>query len=322
MQNVDLAQIIQNVKSARFLVVDRTVAENYRTLRAEFGNKIVFYLDEPEKQKDLKTLEECLEFFLENHMTRDEKILAIGGGATTDFAGFVAATILRGVKWEAYPTTLLGMVDAAIGGKVAVNSQFGKNLIGNFHHPEEVYICTDFLSTLPKEEMLSGYGEVMKYTFLSTKVRKLIKEEETIPIIIKECARYKEELVAKDFEETDLRKTLNLGHTFGHPIEKVTGIPHGIAVMLGLKIIVDLYADHLKDEFNQIIAHFDFNFDIPAVEFEQFWTYLQNDKKVKKDQTIDLIIPKEIGDVVVKNYPLEVIKEKLKNYELYATFFY
>lgn len=322
MQIVDLAQIIQNVKLSRFIVMDRAVSENYRDLRLELSNKVVFYLDSPEEQKELREIEKCLNYFLENHITRDEKILAMGGGATTDFAGFVAATVLRGIDWEAYPTTLLAMIDASIGGKVGVNSNYGKNLIGSFHLPSEIFVCSEFLSTLPKEELLSGYGELTKYTFLSSRIFKLIEHKESIPLLIKECAFYKDKLVKNDFKENGERKLLNLGHSFGHPIEKLTKIPHGLAVLIGLKIIIDIYAPHLKPKYSQAISLFDFQMDIPAIDFNEFLSFLKKDKKVKKDATIDLIIPYEIGDVRIENHSLESIEIKLKEYEYFNTFFY
>ena len=163
----DLSQIIQNVNGANYLIVDKNMLGHYRNLNIALDGKTVFYLEQPELDKNLIMYSQAIEFFTQNNISRNDKILAIGGGATLDFAGFVAATILRGIKWESYPTTLLAMVDAAFGGKVGVNTKAGKNLVGQFHQPEDVFLCTEFLSTLPKEEILSGQGEIIKYCFLS-----------------------------------------------------------------------------------------------------------------------------------------------------------
>lgn len=321
MQTIDLAQMIQNVNSARFVVLDRKISQLYRNLRQALSGAEIFYLDEPESQKNLDDFKQACEFFLERNISRDDELIVIGGGATSDFGGFVAASLLRGIKWKVYPTTILAMVDAAIGGKVGVNCEHGKNLIGSFHQPEEIYLCAEFLSTLPKEEIISGQGEIIKYAFLSEDIFKMFEYGEKQNVIMAECARFKEGIVAHDFKESGKRKILNLGHTFGHCIEKQLQIPHGVAVMIGLKLIINLYAPKLQEKFNQIMNSYEFNFDLPTINFEQFCHFLQHDKKTKSDGTIDLIIPKDIGDIEIVNFPLAQLIEKIKNYSEYETFF-
>lgn len=321
MQLVDLSQILQNVKSSQFIIIDKTIVGLYRGLREALVDKSVFYLHDPEAQKSFNELEKALNFFLSERISRDDQIIVIGGGATSDFGGFVAATLLRGISWQVYPTTLLAMVDASIGGKVSINTDFGKNLVGAFHLPDEVYICHEFLSTLPKEELISGQGEVIKYAFLSKEIYKLIMDKESIKLIIRECAKFKEDIVDSDFKESGKRKILNLGHTFGHAIEKSIGIPHGIAVIIGMKLIIDIFSPSLKEDLKNILKEFDFNFDLPCVDFTEFENYLKSDKKSKNDGTLDLIIPKSIGNVEIKNLPFSEILTKIKEYSEYETFF-
>jgi len=321
MQLIDLSHIVQNVKSSQYIVIDRTIVELYRNIREALSGKCVFYLDDPEEQKSFQTFQAGVDYFLENEISRNDHLIVIGGGATSDLGGFIASTVLRGIQWSVYPTTLLSMVDAAIGGKVGINSEFGKNLVGSFHLPQEVFICHEFLSTLPREEMISGQGEILKYAFLSKEIHKLMIQDEKLNLIVKECALFKESIVENDFKESGKRKILNLGHTFGHAIEKVTGIPHGIAVMLGLKLIIDLYSPQLEASYTELLARQDFSFDLPSINFFEFEKYLALDKKSKNDGTIDLIIPIEIGKIEIQNYPLSEVIQKIKNYSLYETFF-
>ncbi|MGH3114257.1 MAG: 3-dehydroquinate synthase, partial [Gaiellaceae bacterium] len=164
---------------------------------------------------------------------RDGTIVAFGGGSTTDVAGFVAATYLRGVRWVAVPTTLTGQVDAAIGGKTGINTADGKNLAGAFHLPAQVVVDPDVLATLPEKERRSGMAEVVKTGLLAGREVWALPEEE----MIRACAAYKAGVVLSDPYETEGRRAvLNLGHTFAHALEAGSGyrVPHGEAVALGL----------------------------------------------------------------------------------------
>ena len=126
----DLSQIVQNVNDYHYILADKKVIDLYRPLKTVLEKKNVYYLQSPEENKNLTEYAKAVEFFVEENITRNDKLIVIGGGATSDFGGFVAATVLRGISWEIIPTTLLSMVDAAFGGKVGVNPHSGKNL----HH--------------------------------------------------------------------------------------------------------------------------------------------------------------------------------------------
>jgi shikimate kinase/3-dehydroquinate synthase len=164
---------------------------------------------------------------------RDGWILGFGGGSTTDLAGFVAATHLRGVSWVAVPTTLVGMVDAAIGGKTGINTEDGKNLAGAFHFPRQVFVDPSFLATLSYEERRAGMAEVVKTGLLAAAAFWELPEEE----MIRACGAFKASVVLADpYERQGRRAILNLGHTFAHALEASTGygLRHGDAVGLGL----------------------------------------------------------------------------------------
>jgi 3-dehydroquinate synthetase/shikimate kinase len=182
-----------------------------------------------EQAKSLAVVERLWE---ELELDRTGAIVAFGGGSTTDVAGYVAATYLRGVRWVAAPTTLVGQVDAAIGGKTAVNLQKGKNLVGAFHFPEAVVIDPRLLSTLPEEERRAGMAEVVKTGLLAGRVLWNLPQEEMIRV----CAAFKAAVVLSDPFEQGRRVILNLGHTFAHALEAGSGysVRHGDAVALGL----------------------------------------------------------------------------------------
>jgi shikimate kinase/3-dehydroquinate synthase len=183
-----------------------------------------------ERAKTLATVEHL---WSELTLGRDGSIVGFGGGSTTDLAGFVAATYLRGVRWIAVPTTLTGQVDAAIGGKTGINTADGKNLAGAFHFPRSVVIDPNVLATLPERERRAGMAEVVKTGLLAGRELWALPEEE----MIRACAAYKAAVVLSDPYETEGRRTtLNLGHTFAHALEAGSGyrVTHGEAVALGL----------------------------------------------------------------------------------------
>jgi 3-dehydroquinate synthase len=254
MQNISFSQLIQSIENYDHFIIDQTVYKLYENELSPLRSKKIFFVIEPEESKNIDTFNTILENFLEAGITRSSTIVAIGGGATTDLAGFVASTILRGVKWISVPTTLLGMVDASIGGKVGINTKHGKNLIGNFHEPISTFFCFDFLNTLNSTELESGKGEILKYCFLDESIKKKCLEEGFSNDLIFNCAKLKMKIVKSDLKESGNRVVLNLGHTFGHAIEKLTNIPHGVAVAKGIEINLKSFSPNLINDFNHLCS--------------------------------------------------------------------
>lgn len=209
---------------------------------AESGRlALVHLLPDGERGKTLAELERAAGRLLRAGATRRSLVVALGGGAVTDAGGFLAATFMRGVPWAAVPTTLLAMVDAALGGKTAVNLPLAKNAVGAFHPPRAVLADPAALATLPPRELASGMGEVVKYAALDPalwpQVRAAARARRVGAALVAACARYKLEVVARDPRERAERKLLNLGHTFGHGVEAAGGFArytHGEAVAVGL----------------------------------------------------------------------------------------
>jgi 3-dehydroquinate synthetase len=208
----------------------------------------VVTLPDGERGKTLAALERAAVALLRGGCTRRSLVVAVGGGAVSDAAGFLAATFMRGIPWIAVPTTLLSMVDAAIGGKTAVNLPSAKNAVGAFHPPAAVLADPGALSTLPAREVRSGLGEVLKYAALRPALLgRLARAGGALPdaALVAECARAKVDVVRADPTERGARKLLNLGHTFGHGVEAAGGFArftHGEAVAVGLAFAFRLAA--------------------------------------------------------------------------------
>jgi shikimate kinase / 3-dehydroquinate synthase len=219
-----------------------------------------------------KELDVVARVLSELNLIRDGTIVGYGGGSTTDVAGFIAATYLRGVPWVAVPTTLVGQVDAAIGGKTGINLPSGKNLVGAFHFPVRVIVNTQLLSTLPDEERRAGMAEVVKTGLLAGREVWALPEEEMIRV----CAAYKCAVVLSDPYEREGRRTvLNLGHTFAHALEAGSGftVRHGDAVALGLLAALRL-SGQPTDVVDEVLHP-----EPVAADPDAAWAALKRDKK-------------------------------------------
>lgn len=322
----DLIEEFNNIESDTLLfVVDHVVWGHFskEIILENIQNKKVIFWKAPdgEKVKNFNDLQIALEFFLDKGIHRNAHLISIGGGAVSDFAGFIAATILRGISWSVVPTTLLSMVDAGIGGKVAINSKIGKNLIGAYHLPEKIWICPEFLTTLSELEKNSGKGEILKYCFLNFEIYNLVIKKSPIQDIIDACAQYKEQLTFEDFKEESVRKILNLGHSFGHALEFIYNLPHGEAVVWGMVLIFKIFGSEknlndlksLKEALAIPGEHSPWhNKEFPI---EKIMTFLAKDKKISALSSIDLILVKDIGNPEIENKTFSEIESTLESFK-------
>jgi 3-dehydroquinate synthase len=232
----DRVAVVTCARVARTPTARRALA----ALRPGGGPAVVVTLPDGERGKTLAQLERGATRLLAAGLTRRSLVVAIGGGAVTDAGGFLAATFMRGLAWVAVPTTLLAMVDAALGGKTGVNLPRAKNAVGAFHPPVAVLADPRALATLPERELRSGLGEVVKYGLLEPALLGRITEGGTGRPgagLVAECMAAKLRVVEADPTERGPRALLNLGHTFGHGVEAAGGFErytHGEAVALGL----------------------------------------------------------------------------------------
>ena len=218
-----------------------------------------------------KTLPSCQRLWNELALPRDGTLVALGGGSTTDTAGFVAATFLRGIAWTAVPTTLVGQVDAAIGGKTGIDLEHGKNLVGAFHWPESAIVDPGFLATLPEAELEAGAAEVVKTGLLAG------EEFWELPLSeqVRRCAAFKAAICLQDPFDRGRRRVLNLGHTFAHALEAASGytVAHGRAVALGLTAALRLSGMSAKVVEDLLRP------DPVKVNRDDAWAALKRDKK-------------------------------------------
>jgi shikimate kinase/3-dehydroquinate synthase len=222
-----------------------------------------------------KMLAECEKLWRALRLERGGTLVAIGGGTTIDVAGYVAATYLRGIAWIAVPTTLVGQVDAAIGGKTGIDLPEGKNLVGAFHWPARTVVDPELLATLPEVERRNGMAEVVKTGLLAGEELWELSEAD----FVRRCAAFKAAVCLRDPRDAGERTMLNLGHTFAHALEAASGyeLPHGQAVALGL--VAALRLSGLADEAKRVE---DVLRPKPArVDLDAAWAALSRDKKAR-----------------------------------------
>lgn len=236
------------------VIVSANYSPDLAVLRNLDSDCHVFEVPDGEDGKNVATLTNLWNWLGAAGFTRSDLIVGIGGGAVTDLAGFVAASWLRGVDWVAVPTSLAGMVDASVGGKTGINSDYGKNLIGAFHSPIAVVVDTSFLQTLSNRDFSAGMAEVIKCGFIadpkildltsSHSVDSLRNAPTVIAELIERAITVKARVVSSDFRESFAREALNYGHTLGHAIEIYAQyqLRHGEAVAIGLVYAAELAA--------------------------------------------------------------------------------
>jgi len=261
-----------------------------------------FMMGEGEAAKDLETVEELCRQFSRWGLTRGDVVVAVGGGVVTDTAGFAAAVYHRGVRWVAVPTTLLGQVDAAIGGKTGVNLPEGKNLVGAFWQPSAVLCDTEVLETLPPREYRSGLGEMAKYHFLGGEALVDCNLDERVA----RCVAIKADVVAGDEREGGRRAVLNYGHTLGHALETAGhyDLRHGEAVAIGL-VFAAVLAERLGRidqervaEHRRIVGGYDLPMNLPPdADTQQLVELMGRDKKAVQGLTFVLDGPAGVEPV-------------------------
>jgi len=290
-----------------------------------------------EINKNFNNVNKILDILLNKNFSREDCIISIGGGITGDISGFAASLFKRGLKFINMPTTLLSQVDSSIGGKTGVNTKYGKNLIGSFYQPNLVISDIQFLKTLPKREVICGYGEILKhslianknlYYFLDKNIKKILNlSSPFIEKAIYESCKIKKNVVEKDEKEKSLRKVLNFGHTFAHAYEASLNyskkLNHGEAVILGIKSALNfsLKKNLIKSyEYNLIINHIS-KANLPSNISKYFkinnlnkiLSFMLKDKKNNNDK-IKLVLLKKIGSPIInKEYNKKVISEFLRN---------
>ncbi|MFM1795998.1 MAG: hypothetical protein RLZZ340_675 [Actinomycetota bacterium] len=296
-------------------------AEQLREALVDSGFEVLLAgVPDTEEAKRVEVAAFCWQILGQADFTRTDAVVGFGGGSTTDLAGFVAATWLRGVDLIQIPTTLLAMVDAAIGGKTAINTAEGKNLVGVFHAPKQVIVDLDTLETLPKNEILAGFGEIVKYGFIEdSRILELIEENladatdastDRFREIVERSIAIKARVVSEDFKESGLREILNYGHTLGHAIEHNERYQwrHGAAISVGMMFVAELarIAGRLDDEtverHRSVLSLIGLPTTYRSSEFEKLLATMQRDKKSRAGQ-LRFVVLDAIGKPTIMNAP-------------------
>ena len=326
-------------KSKKILIVSNPViykhyGETVQTSLSDAGFDVAhLILPAGERFKTANSLQKIYDAALEHRLERSSAIIALGGGVIGDMSGYAAATWLRGIDLVQVPTTLLAMVDSAIGGKTGINHPQGKNLIGAFYQPRLVWIDPEVLKTLPAREFRSAMAEVIKYGVIwDRELFDLLAEfdrldqlryisDELLHTILYRCAKAKAEVVSKDEKEGNLRAILNYGHTVGHAIESITNyrlFNHGEAVGLGMiiagAIAVDLGLWSVADQTKQvaIIAKTRLPQSLPSdINQQAIVDSLSTDKKVEAGK-VRFVLPTAIGNATLSDLVTgDLVKQNL-----------
>ena len=299
------------------MVVDgHVLAAHRRRIEAAFPGAAdrCFEVPPGEGSKSVAMWNRILDFAFAGPLKRNTPLIAIGGGVTGDLAGYAAASLMRGLPLYHVPTTLLAMVDSAIGGKTGINHAFGKNTIGAFYHPRAVLFDTAFLDTLPQREWLCGISEVLKYGYIADpqlleKGAALADPQSRTPEllqdVIERSVRIKSEIVASDAREQGRRAWLNFGHTFGHALETLDNyrnINHGEAVYAGM-IAALFVARHLGHDVSdepllKLKPNYGLNLKTYTSQAADLVTLMTHDKK-NRDQDIRLVLVADHGNPLV-----------------------
>jgi len=316
------------------VIADKNVPKKLinKVLNSLPKKKIFFhYFNSSEKNKNQKSIDNILSTLLSKNFNRNDCVISIGGGITGDVSGFAASIFKRGLKFINIPTTLLSQVDSSIGGKTGINSKYGKNLIGAFYQPSLVISDIIFLKSLPKREIICGYGEILKhaiiadkkfFTFLDRNAFQILNLKSPLieKAIFKSCS-IKKKIIEIDEKEMGIRKILNFGHTFAHAYEAALGyskkLNHGEAVMLGIKTAAKFSLLNnilnIKD-FNLIENHLN-KLSLPRniskffsiKNLNKILSFMKKDKKNNTNK-INLVLLKKIGS---PNYKLQFNEKKI-----------
>ena len=328
--------VLESINNKNYIVVISKKVHSLYGKLLDFPSDKTFILKDGETEKNFKNYAKILDFAFKNKLKREDAIIAIGGGVVGDISGLAASTYMRGIKYIQIPTTLLACTDSSVGGKTAVNTKYGKNLIGSFYQPNEVFINVNFLKTLDKKQYDSGLGEVLKYAFIEKSCelneelhlmnflnkncsKVLSRDTITLRELIEMCIKLKISVVNKDEKEKGLRRILNYGHTYAHALEKITNYKkytHGESVVYGV-----LYALNIANKLGKIDKEYKFLCEdliskygfkqIPKYDNNKIVKIMETDKKAE-NESINYILADKYASVENVSLSTEQIKECTK----------
>ncbi len=313
------------VGRSHILFTDSLLAELYRD---ELQPYDVVTLPRGEELKTLAQVEHYLGHMLDQDISRKDVVISFGGGAVSDFVGFMASIYKRGIEFISVPTTVLAQVDAALGGKTGVNFGQWKNMVGSFYMPSHILIDSHYCLTQDHDDYKQGFAEIIKHAAIRDLalfeklekdcVKLMAKQPEVLEDVIRSAGRIKLDIVAKDAKEAGLRKLLNFGHTVGHGIEKLAGMAHGDAIGVGMSVAAALSQSRcqLSPEAYTRLIDLIGNFDLETVmsqDIEEYWPLLLKDKKAHAN-AVDYVFLTDIGKAIIEPIALDQLRSLLEDY--------
>ncbi len=306
---------VDNPSTTTHILIDRIVAELHRSsLRDLLESSSVLMIDALEGNKSLEKMPIYVQGLIDAGVRRDHRLLAIGGGIIQDITCFLAATLLRGIDWAFFPTTLLAQADSCIGSKSSINCGDTKNILGTFTPPREVHICSFFLETLAIADVHSGVGEMLKvhaidgpsaFDRIAEDYENLFTDEKTMDGYIHNSLLIKKGYIEKEEFDQGPRNIFTFGHSFGHAIESATefGVPHGIAVTIGMDIALHVahgmgrIDDEIVSRMRPVLRKNAGEYVTTTIPLEAFFTALSKDKKNVGKNSVTIILPDKSGHI-------------------------
>ena len=331
----DFAEKLRLFGEKTAYVIDKNVYELYKAKFIDCDLAKIFFMDAVEDKKNMDTVMEIISFMQNISVKKDWKIVCFGGGITQDVTTLASNLFLRNVEWYFFPTTLLSMCDSCIGGKCGINFGHAKNQLGVFYPPKKIFIDTHFIDTLSKDDYINGWGELLKFSLTSDPgfYDQLKSEKSYVPC--QSIAKYihrglleKKAVIEADEFESDLRRILNYGHTFGHALEAYTNhaIPHGKAVIWGIDVanFIAMKKGLISEEYYLDIKSLIRHHFLPKEIFSpshchksnvtRFFELLKTDKKVKNGQ-ISFALLDAPSHLIV--YPITIDEKLLQLFSQY-----
>jgi 3-dehydroquinate synthase len=320
-----LDELLHEISTRKYsaVIYDQTLQSKNIINISKLSTVPSFALPANESTKEFKDIAKVLEWMSTLGLNRESELLAIGGGVIQDVATFASAVFHRGINWTYVPTTLLAQSDSCIGGKCGINLKDSKNQVGLVYPPNDIYIVDQFLDSLSPRDITSGLGEILKMSltgegqFWDLMKKFLTSKDVSRQELIKRSLIAKKIIIEKDEYEDDLRRVLNYGHTIGHAIESVSNyqIPHGIAVLLGMKVIHRLgvmwgittenLANEVDSFINLVLREQELNLELDS---KSIFNKVKHDKKARNNN-MNFVVLKEPGQLQVISRPIDQVLE-------------
>jgi len=318
-ENNSLDILRNESKENSIYIIDKNISKLYKSeLRSIIESKKCLIIEASESNKSLDKFPSYTKSLIDLGIKRNQTLVSIGGGIIQDISCFLASTLMRGLQWIFYPTTLLAQSDSCIGSKSSINSGDLKNILGTFNPPKRVILDTNFLETLKKEDIYSGIGEMIKvhaidsldsFKRISNDYEKILLESSSMAFYIHESLLMKKKLIEIDEFDEGPRNVMNYGHSFGHAIESATNysIPHGIAVTIGMDMAnfvaaeLNISTSYHFDRMHEVLDKNCSNFRNIEINVELLMNALYKDKKNTKNQ-LRLIFPDNEGQIMIDLY--------------------